>query len=70
MEFCRERNGAGTTEDVLDLIGRRDDSDPGSIHNRGTIVLTFANPGADGQGFQVRQPQAPRGGGKFERLAL
>jgi len=70
MEFCRECSGACAMDDVLDLIWRRDDSDPGSIHNVGTIAITLANPSADRRSFQVRQPQTMLGGGESQRLAI
>ncbi len=70
MEFCRERSGACDTDEVLDLVGRRDDADPGTIHNAGTIAITFANPVSDPSGLWVSQPQCPEGDTRFRRLAI
>ena len=55
---------------MLELIGRRDDSDKGTIHNEGTIVLTFASPMGDLHGLWVRQPQVPTGSAEFVRMEI
>ena len=70
LEFCRQRNRACNAADVLELVGRRDDADPGTIHNKGTIVLSYANPAAEPRIFRVRQPQAVTGGSEFARLEV
>lgn len=70
VEFCRQRSRDCTADDVLELIGRRDDGDKGTIHNEGTIVLTFASPRDDPRGLHVRQPQAPTGSGEFVRVEV
>ena len=70
LDFCRRRTRNCTAEDVVALVGERNDADKGTIHNKGTIVLTFANPGQDPHGFQVRQPQAPTGSTEFARLRV
>lgn len=70
VEFCRRRNRNCTANDVLALVGRRDDADKGSIHNKGTIVLTLANPGGEVHGFRIRQPQASTGNAEFARMEI
>ena len=70
VAFCRKRNGFCTMEEVMDLIGQRDDGDPGSIHNRNTIHLTFASPQVDSHTLRVMQPLEPSGRASFEALAI
>jgi hypothetical protein len=70
MEFCRQRNGKCTADEVLALISRREDADKGAIHNAGTIALTLAIPQSDPRGLIVRQPQAQTGADEFVRLEV
>jgi len=55
LEFARSRNGLCSHSEVMKLIGLRDDDDMGSINNRGTIYMTYANPPADSQTFWVAE---------------
>lgn len=61
VAFCRKRNGFCTRQEVMDLIGQREDGDPGSIHNRNTICLTFASPQVNSHSLRVMQPLEPSG---------
>lgn len=66
VDFCRRRSGVCTMEEVLELIGGRDDGNPGSIHNRSTICLTFSNPQADPGVMRVMQAEGSQKGKGFE----
>jgi hypothetical protein len=44
LTFARARNGKCTAEEVRQFIFQRNDIDPGSVHNKGSIYLTFSNP--------------------------
>ena len=46
LSFARERNGKCVAEEVRRFIFHRDDGDLGTIHNKGTIYMTFSNPQA------------------------
>jgi hypothetical protein len=43
---------------VMDFVGRRDDQNPGTIHNSGSICLTVANPQVATRTLWIRQPKA------------
>lgn len=57
LHFIETANGKCTAEEVMTLIARRDDSDPGSINNSGTIYLTYACPQAEKSTFWILQPK-------------
>ena len=44
LRFIASANGKYTAEEVKALVARRDDADPASIHNSGSIYLTYACP--------------------------
>lgn len=44
LRFAKERGGACTPEELMELIDRTDPDDPGAIHNKGTIYLTYCSP--------------------------
>jgi len=69
VEFCRERNGSCSAEEVLSLIGRRDDGDPGTIHNGGTVCLTFSST-KEPHTLRVLQPSEASGSNVFESLEV
>lgn len=54
LAFCRERGGACSGEEVRELIRRYDGEDPATIHNRGTVCLTFANPQVEPQTLWIQ----------------
>jgi hypothetical protein len=57
-QFAKARNGKCTLTEVMDFIGHRDDQNPGTIHNSGSICLTVANPQVAAQTLWIRQPRA------------
>ncbi|MCC6578818.1 MAG: hypothetical protein IT440_00115 [Phycisphaeraceae bacterium] len=57
-QFIAVRGGKCSLQDVIDLINHRDDANPGTIHNKGSIYLTAANPQKSPNTFWIRQPQA------------
>lgn len=57
MNFAKARNGKCTSAEVMDFIGCRDDQNPGTVHNKGSIYLTFSNPQVAGKTFWIRQPK-------------
>ncbi|MDD5704336.1 MAG: C45 family autoproteolytic acyltransferase/hydrolase [Kiritimatiellae bacterium] len=59
LAFARERNGRCSPDEVRQFLCRRDDTDPGTIHNRGTLALTYANPQAHPHRCWVAGPGEP-----------
>ncbi len=59
LQFARQQSGHCSAEEVREFMGHRDDTDPGSNHNAGTLALTFANPQAAPQTFWIMQPKPP-----------
>lgn len=57
MNFAKNRNGKCTATEVMDFIGRRDDQNPGTVHNKGSIYLTFSNPQVVEKALWIRQPE-------------
>ncbi len=55
LEFARSSNGNCTSDEIKHLISTRDDSDTGSINNKGTIYMSYANPQDDSQTFWVAE---------------
>ena len=70
IEFCRARSRACPAEEVRKLIGRRDDADPGTIHNKGTIAITFAVPQADPLTLRVALPDGREANPGFTALSI
>lgn len=66
LDFASDRCGKCSAEEVMQFIGHRDDEDPATIHNKGTIYLTYANPRADSRTFWILQPKDPAAGAAFE----
>jgi len=58
VQFLRNRAGKCSSEEVKKLIGTRDDANPGSIHNRHSIYVTFASPRAYPNTLWIMQPRA------------
>jgi hypothetical protein len=56
LDLARNRGGRCTEEEVRDFLARRDDADPGSVHNATTIALTFSNPVRDPGTLWIMQP--------------
>jgi len=57
LRFAQRNNGRCTAEQVMEFIGRRDDNDPGSIHNGGTVCLTFSIPQNSSQTLWIMQTE-------------
>jgi len=66
LAFIRSRNGKCTPEEVMRFIAARDDKNPGSIHNRGSIYLTYSCPQASRDTFWIMQPKAPQNPPHFQ----
>jgi hypothetical protein len=58
LDFARERNGKCTSDEVKHVIGFRDDSDPATIHNKGSMYLTYSNPQVDPCTLWIATPGA------------
>ncbi len=78
QDFAAARGGKCTAEEVKQLVGNRDDSDPGTIHNEGSIYITYSDPQADSHTLWILQPQtrpghscrAPEVNAQFEAYAV
>lgn len=70
IDFAGDRCGMCSAEEVMRFISHRDDEDPATIHNKGTIYLTYANPLADSRTFWILQPKDPAAGAVFEPFAV
>lgn len=57
LEFARKFNGKCSQTDLINFIGTRDDANPGSVHNKDTIFLTYSNPQANKNKIWIKQPQ-------------
>lgn len=55
LRFIASANGKCTAEEVKTLVGQRDDADPASIHNSGSIYLTYCCPQAAKTTLWIRQ---------------
>jgi len=60
LAFIRRRNGKCLPDEVMRFIAVRDDNNPGSIHNPGSIYLTYCCPQASGRTFWIMQPKGPQ----------
>ena len=56
LAFAAAHNGRCTAREVMDFSGKRDDANPGTIHNKGTIIMTFSQPQAEPRTLEVMQP--------------
>lgn len=65
MIFAKIHNGKCTSTEVMDFIGRRDDQNPGTVHNQGSICLTFSNPQVAANTIWILQPNASHNNTKF-----
>lgn len=70
LTFAGARNARCTAREVMDFIGARDDTNPGAIHNKGTIILTFAQPQVEPHILRVMQSAAAGGKAGFEPLSI
>ena len=52
------------------LVARRDDTDPASIHNSGSIYLTYACPQAAKTTLWILQPKGLAGNDRFVPFAV
>ena len=59
LRFAREQSGKCDAEDVRRFLTARDDSAPGSVHNRNTIYLTFCDPQGDPGRLWIMRPREP-----------
>lgn len=70
LRFLRENNRKCTTKDVLDFVGTRDDDNPDTVNNKGTIYLTCSNPQQDKNCLWIRQVKSDDGKDAFEMHVL
>ncbi len=57
LNFIGSKGGKCTASEVKELIAHRDDSDPASINNKGSIFLTYAAPQSEKSTFWILQPK-------------
>ena len=57
-------------EEVKALVARRDDTDPASVHNSGSIYLTYACPQAAKTTLWILQPKGLAGNDRFVPFAV
>ena len=60
LRFINGMDGKASAEEVRKAISTRDDSDPGSNTNPGTIAVTYANPQAEPGIFWVAEPNGDK----------
>ena len=65
LNFIASSAGKCTEEEVKTLISSRNDSEPASINNKGSIYLTYAAPGIGKQTFWILQPRLAESPDKF-----
>jgi hypothetical protein len=70
MRFIASANGKCTAEEVKTLVAHRDDAEPASIHNSGSIYLTYSCPQAAKTTLWIRQPKSPTGNDRFLPFAV
>ncbi len=70
LRLIRQRGGKCSAEEVMKFIANRDDANPGSIHNRSTIYLTFSRPQTSKNTLWIMQPKAERDNRRFEAFAV
>jgi hypothetical protein len=70
LRFIASAKGKCTAEEVKALVARRDDADPASIHNSGSIYLTDACPQAAKTTLWILQPKGPTGHDRFVPFAV
>lgn len=66
LRFLHVHQGKCSPEDVWKFVGTRDDANPGTIHNRGSIYMTYACPQASQETFWIMQPKLPQNGDRFQ----
>ena len=66
LQFIRANQGKCNAEDVRKFVGTRDDANPGTIHNCGSIYLTYACPQASQETFWIMQPKSSPNGDRFQ----
>jgi hypothetical protein len=65
LAFIRQHNGKCSPEGVMRFIAARDDNSLASIHNRGSIYLTYSCPQQSRGAFWIMQPKGPKGHDRF-----
>jgi hypothetical protein len=70
LRFIASANGKCSVEEVKTVVAHRDDADPGSIHNRGSIYLTYSCPQAAKTTLWIRQPKGPTVNDRFLSFAV
>jgi hypothetical protein len=70
LEFARLYNGKCSQAEVVKLTGLRDDDDTGSINNKGTIFMSYANPQNDSQTFWVAESVSDKQSAEFIPYSL
>jgi predicted choloylglycine hydrolase len=70
LRFIASAKGKCTAGEVKALVARRDDADPASIHNSGSIYLTYACPQAAKTILWILQPKGPAGNDGFVPFAV
>jgi predicted choloylglycine hydrolase len=70
LAFARANTARCTATEVRDFIAKRDQANPGSIHNPDTIFLTFANPQTDPETFWVLSPNDIENNKEFQPLKV
>ena len=70
LRFIASASGKCTAEEVKALVARRDDTDPASVHNSGSIYLTYACPQAAKTTLWILQPKGLAGNDRFVPFAV
>jgi hypothetical protein len=70
LRFIASANGKCTAEEVKTLVAQRDDADPASIHNSGSIYLTYSCPQAAKTTLWIREAKGPTGHDRFLPFAV
>lgn len=70
LRFLESASGKCTAEEVKALIARREDSDPASIHNSGSIYLTYSCPQVQKTTFWILQPNGGGSADQFQPFAV
>lgn len=70
LRFIASANGKCTAEEVKTLIAQRDDADPASINNSGSIYLTYSCPQAAKTTLWIRETKGPTGNDRFLPFAI
>jgi hypothetical protein len=70
LKFFEEHQGRCTEDDVKKFVGTRNDALYGTIHNAGSIYITYACPQASKEIFWVMEPKAPQNNHQFRALRV